>query len=339
MKYYVLSKYRSELMGVAMLWVIVFHAFDLDFGNAQLNFLRAAGFGGVDIFILLSAMGLAMSLDRQEQEYSVFMARRASRILPAYYLVMITYTLFGIVRGTALWSTLIWNSSLLYYWVRPKGAFNWYVVGIMLFYALTPWCFRKLKGSAHRERLVALGIFLSFLGCQILMKDGYWYHLDIAYRFPMFFMGLLLGLYIRADRSINWKGAVFWTFLMAAGGGYLVAMKHKEAIGLHLPMCHLFVFTTVPMCLMLCWCFSRLPVGVLRRGLRVVGEHSLEIYLLNVSFFAETALLQKYLDFDPRHYIYYAITIPLNLVFGILLHHTIEAGQRVLARISAASEH
>lgn len=32
-----------------------------------------------------------------------------------------------------------------------------------------------------------------------------------------------------------------------------------------------------------------------RRGLRLVGEHSLEIYLLNVSLFSETALLRSWL--------------------------------------------
>ena len=32
MGYSVLSKYRTELMGVAILWVMLFHSFDLDMG-------------------------------------------------------------------------------------------------------------------------------------------------------------------------------------------------------------------------------------------------------------------------------------------------------------------
>lgn len=47
MEYRVLSRYRSELMGVAMLWVMLFHSFDLDLGVPLLNSVRAAGFGGV----------------------------------------------------------------------------------------------------------------------------------------------------------------------------------------------------------------------------------------------------------------------------------------------------
>ena len=75
MSYNVLSKYRTELMGAAILWVMLFHAFDLDLGFYLLNWGRAAGFGGVDVFILLSSMGLTMSLSRREQDYSAFMAR------------------------------------------------------------------------------------------------------------------------------------------------------------------------------------------------------------------------------------------------------------------------
>ena len=58
MNYRVLSKYRFELMGIAMLWVMLFHSFDLDLGHVVLQAVRRMGFGGVDIFILLSAMGL-----------------------------------------------------------------------------------------------------------------------------------------------------------------------------------------------------------------------------------------------------------------------------------------
>ena len=46
MRYSILSKYRTELMGVAILWVMLFHSFDLDMGLTLLEWVRAAGFGG-----------------------------------------------------------------------------------------------------------------------------------------------------------------------------------------------------------------------------------------------------------------------------------------------------
>ncbi len=322
MGYSLLSKYRSELMGVAMLWVMLFHARDLDFGVEILNLFRGAGFGGVDIFILLSAMGLSMSLDRKEQEYGTFMARRARRILPAYYLVMIPYTLFCIWQGTASGSTLVWNCGLLSYWVGSKGAFNWYISGIMLFYALTPWCYRKLKTSEHRERLVAGGTVVCLAACQILMRDGYWNHMDVVYRIPVFFLGLLLGLYIREERAWGGESGLFWAASAVFGIGYLAVAL--SGISEYLPLCHLFLFTTVPMCFVLCLLFDKLPLGLVQKGLRLVGENSLEIYLLNVSLFAQRELLQRILDFGPGHYIYYLITFALNILMGVGLHFVME---------------
>lgn len=328
MEYRVLSKYRSELMGAAMLWVMLFHAWDLDFGVKPLNWLRAAGFGGVDIFIVLSAMGLVMSLSARDQEFSVFMRRRCVRILPAYYVVMVPYTLFSILRGSAPVSALLWNSTLLYYWVHAKGAFNWYVAGIMLFYALTPFCFRRLKKSGRREVWTAAGIVAGLFACRILIMDDYWNHLDVFYRLPVFFLGLLLGFYVQEGRRLSGRDILFWCVWTAAGVIYLLASFRIPAEVFYLPLCHLFLFSTVPMCLVGCWFFEHLPLGWLRRFLRCVGQNSLEIYLLNVSFFSETALLQQYIGFGPRRYLYYLITFSLNIALGVLLHRVVQAGEQ-----------
>ncbi len=210
MKYAYLSRFRSELMGVAMLWVMLFHAENLDLGWGPLNTLRSAGFGGVDIFIVLSAMGLVMSLGRREQDDHSFLVRRARRILPAYFLVMVPYTLFCLARGTAWLSALVWNATLLNYWVRPKGSFNWYVSGIMLFYALTPACFRWLREPRGRLVRVAGGMGVGLLVCRILIRDGYWNHMDFFYRVPVFLLGLLLGFFLLEERPFSRRDGLFW---------------------------------------------------------------------------------------------------------------------------------
>ena len=56
-----LSLYRSELMGAAMLWVMLFHAYPFRFGLPPLDAVKQAGFAGVDIFLLLSAPGVGRS--------------------------------------------------------------------------------------------------------------------------------------------------------------------------------------------------------------------------------------------------------------------------------------
>lgn len=327
MGYNVLSKYRTELMGAAIFWVMLFHAYDLDLSFRAANWLRAAGFGGVDIFILLSSMGLVMSLSRREQDYSSFMARRAGRVLPAYYLVMVPYTVFFILYHGGHWSALIWNSLLLYYWIRPLGAFNWYVAGAMTFYAVTPACFRALRRSRHREGLTAAVVLGGLAVCQVILQEGYWNTVDVMYRVPIFFIGLLLGFYVLEGRKLGGKDLLFWCGWFALGVGYLFAMRLEQDT-LILPLCHLFLFTTVPMCLVMCWCFERLPLGWLRKGLRFLGTYSLEIYLLNISLFSEIELLRRFVSFGPSNRLYYLISFAANIAMGVLLHKLVERLRR-----------
>ena len=323
--YAMLSRYRSELMGVAMLWVMLFHAFDLDLGHPFLNLVRGAGFGGVDIFILLSSMGLALSLTRREQEYTAFMARRAGRILPAYYVVMVPYTLFLIVTQGVFWSSLLWNASLLYYWMRSAGAFNWYVAGAMTFYALTPFCLTRLRASRNRAGLTLVAIFASLAVCQLLTHEGFWYVVDFFYRVPVFFLGLLLGLYVAEERKPDGRGPLLWAGCLVAGIAYLVVSLRYDWISwpIHFPQCHMFLLTTVPMCFALCACFDRLPLGWLRAFLRLVGENSLEIYLLNVSLFSQVELLRRFVSFGPNNRLYYLLMFAVNIMLGWLLHRLV----------------
>lgn len=328
MEYRILSRYRPELMGVAMLWVMCFHAVDLELGVEGLNFIRSAGFGGVDIFVLLSAMGLVMSLEREERPYGKFMSRRAWRILPAYFAVMLPYTVFLHLWEGAPWSSVLWNSLLLNYWVRCPGSFNWYVSGAMLFYAMTPAFYRHFRCAEKRERRVVLWIFLGLVACQILMQDGYWYYMDFFYRLPVFFLGLLLGLYAARGRTLGKKDVLFWVLALLLGGMYLIlALKQRsgESFPLEFPLCHLFLFTTVPMCLMLCVLFERLGLVWLRRGLGKVGQCSLEIYLLNVSVFSQLELLRRFVPTGGEsNRLYYLIMFPVNILLGIGLHHLLE---------------
>lgn len=319
MRYSLLSKYRRELMGIAMLSVMLYHATDLDLGI--FSEARVRGFGGVDIFVMLSGMGLAMSLYRWEQSYGEFLGRRARRVLPAYYLVMLPYTLCLLLVKRATLSTFLWNSLLLNYWVRPRGSFNWYITGIFTFYIATPLLFRAFKNSRHPAGLALLVGAAGLVASGVLTYDGYWGHLDIAYRVPLYALGLLLGLWIARDKPFTWRDGVFWGVFLALGIGYNYIYDDFD---FYLALCHLFVFTTVPACLGFCLLFDKLPLGPLRRALGFLGENSLEIYLLNVSFFSERDFLRRFFDPGPGHYAYYAAAFALNILCGWLLHLSIK---------------
>lgn len=317
MRYSVLSKYRSELMGVAMGAVMLFHAADMDLG--LLNTPKTLGFGGVDMFVLLSAMGLSMSLTRRRQDFGTYLLRRGRRVLPAYYPVMLAYTLFLLLRGRAAPSAFFWNATLLQYWVRPAGRFNWYMTGLLVWYVLIYPLTVLMDRSRHRLGLVLLGSALGIAVCELLYRDGQWYYMDIFFRVPVLWEGILLGQWVLEDRRLGVRDWAAWGGCLGIGALWaLVYLKGWSEWA-----AYMFPFTTVPACLVICLALDKLPLGWLRRALRFLGENSLEIYLLNVSLFAEQDRLRQILDPGPGHYIYYAVTIPLNILLGWALHRAV----------------
>jgi peptidoglycan/LPS O-acetylase OafA/YrhL len=97
----------DSLRGVAILLVLFFHGFGFKFGAAKLprfaHLLVVAtmpGWIGVNLFFVLSGFlitGILLDSKRHPQYYRRFYIRRALRILPAYYALLL---LLAIVPGT-----------------------------------------------------------------------------------------------------------------------------------------------------------------------------------------------------------------------------------------------
>ncbi|MGN9060685.1 hypothetical protein ACTM96_14400 [Mediterraneibacter faecis] len=60
-----ISEFRTELMSIAILWVLWFHT-QMEFDNDLLLLLKNLGYGGVDIFFLVSGLGLYKSLKKMK---------------------------------------------------------------------------------------------------------------------------------------------------------------------------------------------------------------------------------------------------------------------------------
>lgn len=61
MSFRLISQYRNSLMGFAILWIIVYHFYLVIQPIDQSVFPVRIGYGGVDIFLLLSGLGLYYS--------------------------------------------------------------------------------------------------------------------------------------------------------------------------------------------------------------------------------------------------------------------------------------
>lgn len=323
--YDVLSRYRSELMGFAMLWVLLYHAFYLELETPWLRGLRDFGFFGVDIFLFLSALGLSFSLSRRKQRYGAYLRRRLARVLPAYWLVTGLYGLALRLAGEASLRSVAWTMSTLFYWFQKPNYFNWYIPGLLAFYLLEPALTALLARCRRRELLTAGLCLLAFPLYHLTQLHGLAHIGDVVQRLPVFFLGTLVGLDIAQGRALTPKRLWVWAALP-----FLAPAAKSLAPPYYLPPCFSFAFGCVALCLLLAGAAAVLPKR-LARGLRRLGECSLEIYLLNVVFVREYGRLSAFLSLGNNHYIYYAVTVAANILLGIGLHYILKAPMSWLA--------
>jgi len=314
-----LSRYRSELMGLAILWVMLFHAYEFHFYILPLDTFKEFGFAGVDIFILLSAMGLYVSRTHAGEAFSLahFYRRRALRILPTYWMVVGVYSLWLIWKQRIGWSTMLWSLSTLHYWLRIPDTFNWYVPAILAFYLLSPLYIDLFRRCPYKGLLTAFMFPFSYAIYRLSIPLHLNYTEDFLCRIPAFALGILMGHYLLLSQRLVSRHILCWSGSAVLG----IALAYLRITNrFYINPCYIIGLLLVPIVLLYAKGIALLPWSVLHRLLRLLGEASLEIYLLNVIITREFAAISPYLDYGPRHAFYYFIVYSGNLLLGLALH-------------------
>lgn len=314
--YGLFSRYRGELMGFAMLWIMLFHAFAWLPRTPWIRGFKELGFFGVDIFIFLSALGLSLSLSRKKQSYGAYLKRRLVRILPTYWLVTLGYGLALRLAGRVGLKTVAWTTSTLFYWLDKPHYFNWYIPALLFFYLLAPLATTALTKARHRRALTVALCLLTLPLAWGMERCGLGHlTLDLVPRLPVFLLGTLAGTYIAQGRALTPKRLWLWAALP-----FLVPVGKALTGRLWYSGCFSFALGCVAVCLLLAGLVHVLP-GWAGKALRTVGACSLEIYLLNVVFVREYDLLAPLF---PSVEVQYAVTIPANLLLGVGLHYALK---------------
>jgi peptidoglycan/LPS O-acetylase OafA/YrhL len=262
----------DELKGFAILLVILYHA-----GGVLVwqNFFH--GDVGVDIFVILSGVGIALST--RSETAGAFLRRRLMRIYPAYWLVLtafllgnvyllhLPYTRFNIAVHYlgihALFGDAIGFSIDDSFW------FITLIVGWYVIYAV----FRRWL---NRPDLIVLwGGILSAVVAYAYFETGQagcFGHIGL--RFPGFFAGLIIGLLLRDGRLVIPLSPALAAGLLAA---IYVPYTHgiifaPGFVGFALSIGYLFFWRARAQ-----GAFG----GTVARDLRFLGRNSLEIFLIH----------------------------------------------------------
>lgn len=230
--YEIINRHRSKLMGAAALWILVFHAWQPVFTDYFLlsrfeKVFKRLGFCGVDIFMLLSGIGLTYSILKGSRKRFYF--NRIKRVIIPFLLVaMIRFFLDD-------WSitTLLGNISGFNFYSKSIYSFIWFVPAFLTLNFLFPIYYSFFRKASNKRIFTACTILI-WLTCSLLLKpfmreDLY----GFTNRIPIFVIGVLIGWqsqneHWEADRQTIVFGIVM--LLTGAWLGYLANFNDLELI-------------------------------------------------------------------------------------------------------------
>lgn len=317
-----LSTYRTELMGFAILIIVIDHlAFWNVITHPIANAMMLIGSCGVEIFLLLSGFGLYYAYSKTSSD-TRFLLRRFNRILPVF---LITYLMNNMVcwcKGEDGWQ--------IQYYLYGM----WYILGTSIFYLMFPVLYTyvyKERGAAINQEteqrvrtLFILSAILTIIGHKVLhdfgITDMYSTIMNIEQRLLIFIAGMTI--------ITQWKPLVkiyqsHWIFavslLLAFFIHYLKGQWTTFIFGT-------YFFLAISGIKYIIWLLERIPS--LGGCLRYVGNRSLEWYLVHMTLYPP---MISFLQEKGYHAGIIAITCFVStLVIAIILHYCMTYYYRIV---------
>ena len=305
-----ISTYRSELMGWAIMWIMMLH---FTFNQIKpLGFIAQYGFAGVDIFMLVSGFGLYYSLDK-DQHIIRFYKKRLLRIFPTYYILGIFASILlfsdNLLSYLFRYTTIgFWTGSI--YW-------EWYIPSIVMLYIVSPY----LKKIIDKHMLYVFGgvalcilvlVFFLIYKDYIYDRSNFFFFL---YRVPAFMFGMICAYWTKIGFSNKYyylllvTGIPFFT--------YFFPLHHQVYNYKYFSLAFLLP------CFLLVFLFLSKTIKIVNPILSKIGMASLEIYLIQSIFFSMK--LRGTISVPPAWHDTLTIALIItSILLGILTHWLIE---------------
>jgi len=316
--WYDLSRYRSELMGLAMLVVMLFHT-PLSRKSAWYGLMRL-GNDGVDVFLFLSGIGLWYAWQKCESEpfgrrTLRFYWRRYIRIYPAWLIAACLYYIPQYLPSGGGYSPtvadLIANILINWSFWRADDLTFWFIPCIMMLYTIAPFYLYAIRKWPACQWIVVVAMvwYLLVRSYQPLWQSVG--HVEIFWsRIPVFLLGINAAAWVKDRRAFD-RSTIWLLFVLFAACLWYCFNIESHRRSLFPPATERLVYIPLAVSGMLLACrlFAFLPSVVLR-ALRFLGGISLELYLVHVQFVLVNIRPMR-LGYWPTFLLMLVISIPL----------------------------
>lgn len=259
---------------------------------------------GVDIFFLLSGLGLFYSLNKHSEGLLSWYRHRFSRLLLPYILISLPFWLInpkhsGIVECISFLSGFS-------FWTRHDGA--WFIIALMPCYLLSPFLFILFKKTNNHFGIALVLTLLCILICMPQSEDnGVLHNIQfVGQRVPSFILGMWLGPYVAKQKTIQPYFIIVLLLIMAV----LMQLFLPKSISKG-------IFVSFPL-IWMCTLIVPLTHDLFKKILVFFGDISLESYLFNVNlpvFFLRVPFLCNQPDYSR-----YIIALLLGTMLSYIVH-------------------
>jgi len=323
-----LIKYRAELMGMAIGWIILFHA-NIAIPNTvfPLRFIHDIGYAGVDVFFLLSGIGLVCSISK-DNSLIRFYKKRVFRILPVFWICLVFFTL----KNSAL-NGFDAAKSLLPYFGLDFLIFGnmefWFIPSILLCYLVFPVYYSLSEKYGPGKCLVTVS--MCALAFSILaIGTRFSNHMIFSIRFPVFIFGVYIGMLLLNRRGTLLSNIWLNSGLLIASTAalFMIIQNTSPEYRWHTGLWwYPTIIMAFPLSLLTGSFLSSVLPSCPRAGsiLQLLGTHSLELYLIHVFLFSLANVLPfKGVDWNllriPEYLMYTLCALGLSILLRRSLH-------------------
>lgn len=304
-----ISTYRSELMGWAILWIMMLH---FTFNQIKpLGFIAQYGYAGVEIFMFVSGYGLFFSLSKDHQ-IARFYKKRLLRIFPTYYL-------FGVFASIFLFSdnlpSYFFRYTTIGFWTCGLY-WEWYIPSLVILYLFSPLIKIIIDRRIH---YIVGGIILCTFGLAFFLIDKEHIldrsHFFFLYRIPVFIFGMVCANWVK-----NGISSKYFVLILTLGLPFFAYM-----FPLHHQIYNYKYFSLVFLlpCFILAFLMISKTIKLVNPILSKMGGASLEIYLIQCIFFSMT--LRGVISVPPAwHDTLTGGLIIISSLLGITVHWLID---------------
>jgi peptidoglycan/LPS O-acetylase OafA/YrhL len=332
-----ISKYRGQLMGFAIIIVMLFHV-NTPRGDAFYG-LRRMGNLGVDIFFFLSGIGLWFSWAKQ-QNWKRFYYNRALRIYPIWLIVAGYYYISRFNPGHAsyalpfggtgnavadswidLFGDVLFNWD---FWLHDELTF-WYVPATMMMYLFAPLYMELVRRHGVMRWLTVLPLMWCIIVQYVTPIHQAVGHIEIFWsRVPIFMLGINIAEAVRQNRETD--GAAWWMivplWVLSLGSCiWLEQMRHGK-FPLYTERM-LYIVLAVTTIFIVSEALRRCSWRPVHAVLSWVGGISLEIYLTHVEFIYKP-LQRMQLGYWPTFLLMLAISLPVAWIASKICSYIIK---------------